>query len=120
MMFSTSRSGKRARISLLELVDLARRDLLEIGGQGVAGVELLAVDQQRARAAQPLPVSSTLRKAARLPSIECAAAVLVRRARNRQSSRRPAWRWLVLLQTTMKTGGVANAGRLPLRRTSCS
>ncbi len=50
-----------------EALDLVGRHVAEVVVQRFAGFELLAVDQQRARARSGLPCSSKLRNSARRP-----------------------------------------------------
>ena len=64
---SASRPGKRCAVFVLELLDLAGGDLLEFGAHGLAGLELLAVDQDRVRAARSSGRPSTLLKSGSLP-----------------------------------------------------
>ena len=115
---SASRPGKRCAVLGLELLDLGGGELLELGAHALAGLELLAVHEDRVRAGCSQRLSSTLLKSGE-------------RCRGRRPARRRGGRaglvpaiqsktsllTLVLLQTTMNTGGVrpsaARLGVLP-------
>ena len=100
-------AGEAGAVLGLELVDLAGGDLLELGAHRLAGFELLAVDEDRVRAMQPAAVAVVVAEEGELAGHGDRSS---RRAESpspsRRRSRRPACETLVLLQTTMKTGGV--------------
>ena len=96
-----------------------RRPSAEVVVERFAGFQLLAVDQQRVGARQAVAVFVVIAEQLQLAVDEAGCCVAFRRrARSRRSIRRPASDVEVLLHTTMKHRRHADAGSLPLARTS--
>ena len=97
----------------LERFDLTRSDRAEIVGQRLAGVELLAVDQQGAAPRQPSTVVVDVREKRERSGNDRASSPDRRRPlslRNRDIQSAISFEVAVLLQTTMNTGGRPSSG----------
>ena len=110
--------GEALAVLGLELVDLARHELLELRRELLARLDLRRVDEDRVRAGRSSWPNSTLLKSLRLPG----ATTVFASSPSPTVCSQPAIQsktsleTLVLLQTTMNTGGVSSAPSSGARR----
>ena len=106
--------GKALAVLGLELLDLARwRCFLNSAAQRLARLELRGVDQDRVGPVESTGRPRTLLNRSRLPGTSTVAAVVPGRCSQPAIQSKTSLETLVLLQTTMKTGGVCRAPRRP-------
>ena len=102
-------SGEEGAVVVFELVYFTGGDLLEVVAHCLAGFELRAVHQNRVRTVQPSAIAIVVAKDGQLPGLN--SGLLANLSFPSCMKSKTSLETLVLLQMTMKTGGVTPRAR---------